>query len=376
MRKQLSHAALVLIAVATLAACTPGGGGAPSSSAPAPGQTDGTGTPSPDTETKTPAPPPSASRRALGPRAGQRRTRDHGQTVRDRHTRELHARLPGRRPCSREPAPRRRRSLPRAEEQRGAAQPRAPAQRTSPAPSSTAARSRPRSPASWTASPVEVELQPARRLRDRRRGMPPRSSLAPPAELSKLQHLPQEDWLPRQAASSSACPALRGPVPRPPVGGQEAPGRGLPLHVLHPETGPADALAPRCRRRALRSRRGGARRLEVLPHARRRRTRRRRAAGGHHGRHGRRRSVRAGPPGGPAVCRDHPRRDGGAARPVRLLRAARMGHGLPAGQVRAPARVPPAAARRRTDRPRWSRRTGSAARTSMPSGSTLRTPCR
>lgn len=30
--------------------------------------------------------------------------------------------------------------------------------------------------------------------------MPPRTSWAPPAELSKLVHLPQEDWLPRQAA--------------------------------------------------------------------------------------------------------------------------------------------------------------------------------
>ncbi|KQN89056.1 SSI family serine proteinase inhibitor [Arthrobacter sp. Leaf69] len=70
MRKQLSHAALVLIAVATLAACTPGGGGAPSSSAPTPGQTEGTGTPSPDTETKTPAPPPSASAVPSGPGEG------------------------------------------------------------------------------------------------------------------------------------------------------------------------------------------------------------------------------------------------------------------------------------------------------------------
>ncbi len=35
MRKQLSHAALVLMAVAGLAACTPGGGAAPSATAPA-----------------------------------------------------------------------------------------------------------------------------------------------------------------------------------------------------------------------------------------------------------------------------------------------------------------------------------------------------
>ena len=90
--------------------------------------------------------------------------------------------------------------------------------------------------------------------------------------------------------------------------------------------------------------------MEVLPRGRRRRTRGRRAAGGVAGRDGRRRRLPEGPPGGTAVRRDHPGRDCRAAGPVRLLRAARVGHGLPAGQVRSPARVPAAAARVRAHR--------------------------
>lgn len=74
MRKQLGHTALVLLAVAGLAACSPGGG-APSPSATSPGQTGGTGpsatvTPSPDTETKTPAASPSAAPVTSGPGQG------------------------------------------------------------------------------------------------------------------------------------------------------------------------------------------------------------------------------------------------------------------------------------------------------------------
>lgn len=74
MRKQLSHAALVLMAVAGLAACTPGGG-TPSPSTTAPGTTGGTSpsetvTPSPDAETKTPAPSPSAAPVTSGPGQG------------------------------------------------------------------------------------------------------------------------------------------------------------------------------------------------------------------------------------------------------------------------------------------------------------------
>lgn len=73
MRKQLSHAALVLMAVAGLAACSPGT--TPSPSATTPGPTGGTtasptGTPSPDTETKTPAPSPSAAPVTSGPGQG------------------------------------------------------------------------------------------------------------------------------------------------------------------------------------------------------------------------------------------------------------------------------------------------------------------
>ncbi|MET1020605.1 MAG: SSI family serine proteinase inhibitor [Arthrobacter sp.] len=71
MRKQLSHAALVLMAVAGLAACTPGGGTSPSASAPpSAASPSATGTPSPDTETKTPAPPPSAAPMTSGPGQG------------------------------------------------------------------------------------------------------------------------------------------------------------------------------------------------------------------------------------------------------------------------------------------------------------------
>lgn len=71
MRKQLSHAALVLMAVAGLAACSPGGG-TPSPSPTAPGSTgaSATPTPSPDTETTSPAPSPSAAPVTSGPGQG------------------------------------------------------------------------------------------------------------------------------------------------------------------------------------------------------------------------------------------------------------------------------------------------------------------
>jgi hypothetical protein len=71
MRKQLSHAALVLMVAAGLAACTPGGGPAPTTTAP-PGTESptATGTPSPDAETKTPAPSPSAAPVTPGPGQG------------------------------------------------------------------------------------------------------------------------------------------------------------------------------------------------------------------------------------------------------------------------------------------------------------------
>ena len=73
MRKQLIHAALGLMAVAGLAACTPGGE-TPSPSATSPGPTGAspsvTATPSPDTETTTPAPPPSAAPVTSGPGQG------------------------------------------------------------------------------------------------------------------------------------------------------------------------------------------------------------------------------------------------------------------------------------------------------------------
>lgn len=73
MRKQLSHAALVLMAVAGLAACTPGGGTpSPSATSPGPAETSpsATATPSPDTETTTPAPSPSAVPVTPGPGEG------------------------------------------------------------------------------------------------------------------------------------------------------------------------------------------------------------------------------------------------------------------------------------------------------------------
>ena len=67
MRKQLSHAALVLMAVAGLAACTPGGGGGET---PSPTSPSATVTPSPDTETTAPAPSPSAAPVTSGPGQG------------------------------------------------------------------------------------------------------------------------------------------------------------------------------------------------------------------------------------------------------------------------------------------------------------------
>ena len=72
MRKQLSHAALVLMAVAGLAACTPGGGTpSPSATATSDGASpSATATLSPDTETKTPAPSPSAAPLTTGPGQG------------------------------------------------------------------------------------------------------------------------------------------------------------------------------------------------------------------------------------------------------------------------------------------------------------------
>jgi hypothetical protein len=73
MRKQLSHAALVLMAVAGLAACSPGGGTpSPSATSPGPAETSpsATATPSPDTETTTPAPSPSAVPVTPGPGEG------------------------------------------------------------------------------------------------------------------------------------------------------------------------------------------------------------------------------------------------------------------------------------------------------------------
>ena len=65
MRKQLTHAALVLMAVAGLAARRAGGGGTPSPTSPS-----ATVTPSPDAETTTPAPSPSAAPVTSGPGEG------------------------------------------------------------------------------------------------------------------------------------------------------------------------------------------------------------------------------------------------------------------------------------------------------------------
>ncbi|WP_427134257.1 SSI family serine proteinase inhibitor [Pseudarthrobacter sp. S9] len=76
MRKQLSHAALVLaaalLAVAGLAACTPGGGPTPSPSPTVTTPTAGpsSSSPSPDTETTSPAPSPSAAPLTPGPGQG------------------------------------------------------------------------------------------------------------------------------------------------------------------------------------------------------------------------------------------------------------------------------------------------------------------
>lgn len=71
MRKQLSHAAFVLMALAGLAACAPGGGPAPSPTSTASAPTgSASATPSPDTETTSTAPSPSASPLPSGPGQG------------------------------------------------------------------------------------------------------------------------------------------------------------------------------------------------------------------------------------------------------------------------------------------------------------------
>lgn len=71
MRKHLSHAALVLMVAAGLAACSPGGGPAPTATAPTgTASPSATSTPSPDAETKTPAPSPSAAPVTSGPGQG------------------------------------------------------------------------------------------------------------------------------------------------------------------------------------------------------------------------------------------------------------------------------------------------------------------
>ncbi len=75
MFKHMSRAALVLLAVAGLAACSPGGGtgASPSATAPTtagPSPTATPGTPAPDTETTSPAPSPSAAPLTPGPGPG------------------------------------------------------------------------------------------------------------------------------------------------------------------------------------------------------------------------------------------------------------------------------------------------------------------
>ena len=71
MRKELSHAAIVLMAIAGLAACSPGAGPSPSPTASAP---TSAASPSvtlpPDAETKTPAPSPPAAPLPSGPGEG------------------------------------------------------------------------------------------------------------------------------------------------------------------------------------------------------------------------------------------------------------------------------------------------------------------
>ena len=349
MRKQLSHAALVLMVVAGLAACSPGGGPSPTATAPRHRQPVRDGHPLTGRRNQDSCPLAVRRARDLRARAGQRRTRDHGQAIRDRHPRELHARVRGRRPGSRKPASRRRRSLPRPEDQRGDPQPRAPAHgpglhhavRRPATGNSDRRRGRPAG---------RNELQPARRLRDRRPGTPPRTSLAPPAELSKLQHLPQDDWLPRQAAHQARVRRYADPYLARRSAGKKHPVEDFlftyytqkPGQLLrwHPGAGvvlSGPAAAERAGWKYYRTPDDGELAAAGLP------------AG-----------TTAVTVDVEAFVRD--RRDAlqfagiilagtaATAGPVRLLRAARMGHGVPAGQIRAPARVPPAAARLRTDR--------------------------
>ncbi len=137
--------------------------------------------------------------------------------------------------------------------------------------------------------------------------------------------LDRTTWQARAAAHAARVDAFIEPHLARRGSVRQAPGARLPLHLLLPASGPAAALASGVRRRA--GRRAGVRRAEGL-----RRRRRHRASTSHR----RRSSSRPAP---------SPARDRGPAGAHRLLRAARVGDGLPPVPRRAPAQRLAAAAR-------------------------------
>ena len=122
---------------------------------------------------------------------------------------------------------------------------------------------------------------------------------------------PPAVWRAAGRGARGAAGAVRRAAPGPAPGGRAAPGPRLPVHLLLPAAGAAAPLAPRVRRPA--ARRAGVRRAEGV-----RRRRRVTACV--------RRVAAAAPRGDPAAARGDRR----AAGPHRLLRAARVGDGLPA----------------------------------------------
>ena len=288
---------------------------------------------------------------------------------------ELHARLPGRRPGGRKPAPRRRRACTALKSNAAILSP-------APRPTDQACTQQYGGPQQATVTGV-VDGKPVEANFSLTDGCEiaawnaAKDVLGSAAELSKLQHLPRKTGCRAEAAHQARVRRYADPyLARRSAGSKhpvedflftyytQKPGQ---LMRWHPGAGvvlSGPDAAERAGWKYYRTPDAGELAAAGLP-------------AGHRRRHGRRRNA-SWPTAGSALefAGHHPGRHGRAAGPVRLLRAARMGHGVPAGQVRAPARIPAAAARRRPAPTRWWRRTGSAARTLTPSGSTLRTPCR
>ena len=177
--------------------------------------------------------------------------------------------------------------------------------------------------------------------------------MAQQALLDRPRVLEPGQWLPRARAHGERAAHFTEPYLQRRSAGRKHPVEDFLFTYYTPEARPAAALAPGSRRRPLRRRgraSGPAGSITARPTPRE-------LAGSRDCRRQRRGHVRrrtaflAARRDALAFARDHPGRDRRAAGAVRLLRAARVGHGLPRRTIRAPARVPGAAARRRGHRP-------------------------